>query len=65
MGAVVDFMLHLCEREQPLVVGQDYPNDKVIDEVQDWAKKRNIDLRKGINRPLWIEACESGRFQSD
>lgn len=62
MGAVVDFMLYLNEREQPIVVGKDYPNDKVIDTLQEWIKARNLDPHSDIQRPLWIQACEAGRF---
>lgn len=65
LGAVVDFALHVCEREHPLIVGADYPNDKLIDEVKAWCDKRNVDLTKGIDRPIWIQACEQGRFKRD
>ena len=63
MGAVVDFVMHLCERDQPLVVGKDYPNDKIIDEIKAWADNRDVNLTRGIDRPLWIQACESGTFK--
>lgn len=61
LGAVVDFMLHLCERKNPLVVGKDYPNSKVIEEFEEWANTRQIDL-SNIDKQQWIQMCNSGKL---
>lgn len=61
LGAVVDFMLHLCESDQPIIVGKDYPNDKVVDIMADWCDNRNMKSTT-FSRDLWLKACQEGRF---
>lgn len=42
LGAVFDFILHLVNRDPPIVVGKDYPRDKLIKEFEEWAGERGI-----------------------
>lgn len=42
LGAAYDFLLHLMARPQPLVVGGNYPRDKLTLEFEAWAKDRNL-----------------------
>lgn len=61
LGAVVDFMLYLCEHEKPIIVGKDYPNNQVIDILSDWCEQRKIKSTT-FDRDLWLKACKEERF---
>ena len=64
LGAALDFMEYLNSLESPIVVGRDYPIDRLIDAYKDWLAKRNVSL-KTINKPLWLKACEQGLFKDE
>jgi len=64
LGALVDFLEHLNTLEAPIVVGNDYPNDKLIDVFKEWTEQRNVSL-KTINKPAWLKLCEQGFLKDE
>lgn len=64
MGAVVDFVQHLNDLPSPIVVGREYKNDRIIDEIRKWATNRNVSL-KSIDLQSWIQACEKEYFKDE
>lgn len=63
-GAVIDFLLFIAERENPLIVGRDYPRDKLVEAFNTWAKLRDIDIST-VDVETWRNACRQGFFKKE
>lgn len=61
LGGTFDFLLYLSRLENPLVVGKEYPRDKLIEAYEDWARENNITVDK-IEIAVFRFACEGGHF---
>jgi len=61
-GAVVDFMLHLMNRPDPMICGANYPRDKIVAEFEIWAKRRKLNTTY-LNIADWTSLCDEGRLQ--
>lgn len=42
LAVACDFMLHLMNRPNPLVIGADYPRAKLVEEFEKWAASRKL-----------------------
>lgn len=56
LGGVYDFIDHCCKRENPLLVGQSYPRERVIKEFETWAAARNLPINQ-TNVEFFRRAC--------
>jgi hypothetical protein len=61
LGAVFDFVMYCNRLPDPMVVGGEYPRDKLIDAFEAWAKFRNIGIDK-ISLETFRLACTTGLF---
>lgn len=64
LGAVLDFTVFLNQSKAPIIVGNEYPADKLIDAINEWCKMRNVDINLG-NRDAWQAAARTGAFAKD
>lgn len=59
LGAVYDFLDQCCRRENPLLLGQGYPRDRAIAELERWATERGLPVSE-IDPALFRNAIQSG-----
>lgn len=59
LGAVFDFMLFCLGRDNPIIVGQDYPEDRFFDAFKQWAAERGL-APADISIQQFREACNQG-----
>lgn len=64
IGAVLDFLTYLNQNPSPLVVGHEYPAERLINVFNAWAADRKIDPNLG-DRSTWLAACRAGTFNND
>jgi hypothetical protein len=62
LGAVYDFLDHLCQRENPLLVGQGYPRDRAVAELERWADARGLPKNE-IDPALFHRAIQTGALK--
>jgi len=60
-GGFADFLLHLIENPQPLVVGGGYPRDKLVAAFNKWAAERNFNIKNG-DLQTWRKACKMNKL---
>jgi hypothetical protein len=63
-GAVTDFLHYLNQLESPIVVGREYPPDRLVDAFKQWSFENNVSI-KTIDRSLWQHACKQGHFRDE
>ena len=63
-GAVIDFVQYLNNLEAPIVVGKDYPPERLVDAFKTWAFENHVSI-KAIDRQLWQHACRQGNFRDE
>ncbi len=61
-ACVVDFASHLASRPNPLIVGRDYPPDKLAEEFKIWAASRLFNTSEG-DGAAWENLWQSGLLQ--
>ncbi len=67
IGAVVrDLVEHISSSDQPIVVGGQYPNARLLNAVNVWAYDRKLNL----NHPdrageIWLNLCSQGFLAGD
>jgi len=59
LGAVFDFMLYCLGRENPIIVGADYPEDRFFETFKEWAAERGL-APADISIQDFREACKQG-----
>jgi hypothetical protein len=59
LGAVYDFLDQCCQRENPLVLGQGYPRDRAVAELERWAQSRGLPVAE-IDPAMFRNAIKSG-----
>ena len=62
-GALCDFVGHLDELKDPIIVGERYSRDRLIDAFTKWTMKRGINV-KDANAEGWISGCNRGVFKA-
>lgn len=55
-AALCDLVGHLDELVDPIVVGGQYPKDKLVEAFQKWCEVRNISV-KNPDCEGWLTAC--------
>jgi hypothetical protein len=63
-GAVIDFVQYLNNLDAPIVVGKDYPPDRLVDAFKQWAFENHVSI-KTIDRSMWQNACRQGYFRDE
>lgn len=63
-AALCDLVAAISKEENPIVVGGDYPNTKLIQAVKNWAAIRQVSLENpdGVG---WVAACKNGTLKRD
>lgn len=56
-GGFADFLLHLIENPQPIIVGGGYPRDKLVAAFNTWAVERNFNTKNG-DLQEWRKLCK-------
>jgi len=59
---LADFIIHLVSVEAPMVIGANYPRDRIVREFEAWAKARNLDISETDLRE-WQTLYQSGLLQ--
>jgi hypothetical protein len=58
-GGLADFLIYLTSLPDPIVVGGNYPRDRLVQAFQNWAKDRDFSIEKA-DVSTWREACRKG-----
>ena len=61
-GGFADFLVYLTELPQPIVVGADYPQKKLLEAFKAWAAVIDFDTTNA-DISIWREACRQGFFR--
>jgi hypothetical protein len=57
-ACLADLLFHLMARQQPMVIGANYPRDKLVLEFEKWAALRNLNISK-MDMELWNNLWKS------
>lgn len=58
-GGIADLIQYLAALESPIVIGKEYPRNRLMKAVQAWAQARKFSLDDAdVN--LWMAACNKG-----
>ncbi len=58
-GTVADLLIYLTSLPDPIVVGGNYPRDRLIMAFQEWAKERDFSI-ENADISSWRLACRGG-----
>lgn len=61
-GAFIDFLSHLSSSPSPILVGAEYPRDRLMKAFAQWSNKCGFDT-VDASIHLWKDACNSGFMQ--
>ncbi len=62
-AALCDFVGYLDELGDPIIVGGQYPKDKLVQMFQKWCAARNICV-KDPDCEGWLTACSTSTFKT-
>jgi hypothetical protein len=57
-ACLMDFLFHLMARPEPMIVGSNYPRDKLVREFERWAGLRNLNT-SNCDMELWNNLWKS------
>jgi hypothetical protein len=58
-GGIADFVLFLSALEDPIIVGKQYPRNRLMKAFKSWSEIRNVHINDAdVN--LWLAACKQG-----
>lgn len=60
-GALLDFLSHLADRKDAVLIGAQYPSKPLIDEFHRFCILRNIDVRS-VSLNTWYACAVSGKL---
>ncbi len=63
-GGLADFLIYLTSLPDPIVVGGNYPRDRLIQAFQKWAKDRDFNVDQA-DVSSWRAACRNKFFTGD
>lgn len=61
-GAFCDFLAFLSKLPDPVIVGEEYPNNRLVAAFNSWATSRNFNTVDPCITE-WRVACEQGRLK--
>jgi len=59
-----DFIIFMCETENPIIVGSHYSTDPLTNRFVDFCETRQFNPRCP-DAQTWLAACVAGRFQPE
>lgn len=60
-GGFADFLLSLIELPSPIIIGGNYPRDKLVAAFNKWAAERNFNIQNG-DLHAWRRACKMNKM---
>jgi hypothetical protein len=58
-GGIADFIMYLAALESPIIVGKQYPRNRLVKAYNEWATSRRFSTDDAdVN--LWLNACQKG-----
>ena len=60
-GCLADFLIYLTNLPEPVIVGGNYPRDRLILAFQNWAKDRNFNIDQA-DISVWRAVCREKLF---
>jgi len=63
-AALCDLISDLSDTPSPIIIGGNYPNDKLIDAFTAWLIKRGIDVADPATEG-WLHSCLRGDLQAN
>jgi hypothetical protein len=61
-GCLADFLIYLSSLPDPIVIGHDYPRDRLAKAFQAWAKDRDFNTSMP-DLHLWQRLCGQGQMK--
>ena len=58
-GGICDFVQYLATLDNPIVVGKQYPRNRLMKAFNDWAASRSF-FTQDADLTLWANACQKG-----
>jgi hypothetical protein len=58
-GGVADLVQYLSALDNPIIVGKQYPRNRLMKAINEWAMERRLSLQDA-DIPLWLAACKNG-----
>lgn len=63
-GALADFLIYLTSLPDPIVIGGNYPRDRLVRAFQGWAQDREFNTEQA-DISSWRAACHNKLFDGD
>jgi hypothetical protein len=58
-GGIADLVQYLSALENPIIVGKQYPRNRLMKAINEWSMERRVSLGDA-DLNLWMAACKNG-----
>jgi len=63
-AALCDFLVYVTSIRDPIIVGGQYPQDKMLEVFNKWCHDRKVNVRgtTAEDSKLWLNSCQEGKM---